>query len=303
MSQRAEMKSAPRALGRPAAVDVPAEPRRRWWPDLWLLLPALAFLAVFFAYPMLDILFRSLAGPAGPSLAQYRWVAAHPIYLRVFWITFQIAAATTVLTLLLGYPLAYALSSSRGLTAALLMLCIVIPFFTDILVRTYAWMVILGPTGVLNQMLRAAGAGPVTLLYNRYGVLIGMTYALLPYMTLTLYSVMRGIDSSLLRAARSLGAGDWPVFRRVYLPLTLPGVAGGSLLVFILALGYFITPRLLGGMRDQMIAMVIEQQVELALNWRLASALAIILLAVTIVGFVLYDRLIGLRSLFESKTP
>jgi len=133
-------------------------------------------------------------------------------------------------------------------------------------------------------------------------VLIGMTYALLPYMVLTLFSVMRGIDRNLLQAAYNLGAGDWQVFRRVFLPLSLPGVVGGALLVFILALGYFITPRLMGGDADQMVAMVIENQVENALNWSFAAAMAVVLLIVTLLGFVLYNRLVGLRTLFESKT-
>lgn len=291
-------------IAEPAAfaptVERPGPPR---WLHLFLLVPALGFLAVFFAYPMLDIVLRSLAGGRGVSLTQYQWVMAHPAYLRVFWITFQIAFTTTALVLILGYPLAAALASARGTAAAVLMACVLIPFFTNILVRTYAWMVILGPEGLLNQALRTLGAGPVVLLYNRYGVLIGMTYALLPYMVLTLYSVMRGIDRQLLQAARSLGAEDWQLFRRVFLPLSLPGIAGGSMLVFVLGLGYFITPRLLGGMREQMIAMVIDQQVELTLNWNLASALAIMLLAITIAGFVLYDRLLGLKSLMESKAP
>jgi putative spermidine/putrescine transport system permease protein len=287
------------------AALAPALPRsgeRPWLPVL-LLVPALGFLAVFFAYPMLDIFVRSVSGTSGPSAVQYRWVLAHPAYLRVFWITFQIAFTTTVLVLVLGYPFAYALAAARGTAAAVLMACVLVPFFTNILVRTYAWMVILGPEGLLNQALRALGAGPVVLLYNRAGVLIGMTYALLPYMVLTLYSVMRGIDRHLLQAARSLGGGDWQVFRRIFLPLSLPGIAGGSMLVFVLAIGYFITPRLLGGMRDQMIAMVIDQQVEMTLNWNLASALAVMLLGITIAGFLLYDRLLGFKTLLESKTP
>jgi len=291
-------------IAEPAALAPPlGRSGERRWLHVFLLIPALGFLAVFFAYPMLDIFVRSLGGGGGLSLIQYRWVMAHPAYLRVFWITFQIAFTTTVLVLILGYPLAYALAVARGSAAAALMACVLIPFFTNILVRTYAWMVILGPEGLLNQALRTLGAGPVVLLYNRYGVLMGMTYALLPYMVLTLYSVMRGIDRHLLQAARSLGAGDWQLFRRVFLPLSLPGIAGGSMLVFVLALGYFITPRLLGGMREQMIAMVIDQQVELTLNWNLASALAVMLLALTVAGFVLYDRLVGLRSLLESKAP
>jgi putative spermidine/putrescine transport system permease protein len=268
---------------------------------LYLLLPALLLLAVVFAYPMLDIVVRSVMTADGLSLAHYRQVFTRPIYWRVFAITFEIALATTAVTLALGYPLAYVLSTARKPIARLLMGGVLVAFFTDVLVRTYAWMLILGSEGVMNQVLRAVGLYPLDLLFNRYGVLIGMSYALLPYMILTLYSVMRGIDHRLVESARNLGANDWRAFRHVFLPLSFPGVAAGALLVFVLALGYFITPRLLGGPRDQMIGMLIEQQVELDVNWGLASALAIILLVLTAAGFVLYDRLAGLRTLFESK--
>jgi putative spermidine/putrescine transport system permease protein len=268
---------------------------------LYLLLPALLLLAVVFVYPMLDIVMRSVMAADGPSLAHYRQVFTRPIYWRVFAITFEIALATTTVTLALGYPLAYVLSTARKPIARLLMGGVLVAFFTDVLVRTYAWMLILGSEGVMNQVLRAVGLSPLDLLFNRYGVLIGMSYALLPYMVLTLYSVMRGIDHRLVDAARNLGASDWRAFRHVFLPLSFPGVAAGALLVFVLALGYFITPRLLGGPRDQMIGMLIEQQVELDVNWGLASALAIILLILTAAGFVLYDRLAGFRTLFESK--
>jgi len=268
---------------------------------MFLLLPALLFLAVFFAYPMIDIVARSFTAPDGLSLAHYGQVFAHPVYLRVFQITFEVALTVTLLTLLLGYPLAYVLVSAGKLMAGAIMACVMLSLFTNILVRTYAWMIILGPAGVINQLLGYEGLGNVKLLYNRYGVLIGMTYALLPYMVLTLYSVMRGIDRRLLQAARNLGASGQRAFWHIFLPLSLPGVVGGSLLVFVLSLGYFITPRLLGGASDQMIAMVIEQHVELGANWGFASALAIILLLLTTAGFLLYDRLVGLKSLFESK--
>lgn len=276
-------------------------PRARPSLKLALLVPALLFLAALFAYPMIDIVVRSVSGPAGATLANYRQVVDHPVYLRIFEITFEIALTVTILTLLIGYPLAYVLAGARKAIAAVIMACVLLAFFTDILVRTYAWMLILGPNGVLSQALHAIGLGPVDLLFNRTGVLIGMTYALLPYMVLTLYSVMRGIDRSYLQAARNLGASDWRAFWHVFLPLSLPGIAGGSLLVFVLALGYFITPRLMGGARDQMIAMVIEQQVELGVNWGFASALSIMLLVLTTAGFLLYERLVGLRTLFESK--
>lgn len=287
------------------AAAIPASMRgqkERQWRFLLLLVPALAFLAILFAYPLVDILLRSIGGPGVFTLEHYQRVIDRPVYLRVFWITFQIAFTVTVLALLLGYPLAYVLATARRRTASVMLIFVLMPFFTSILVRTYAWMVILGPQGLLNQALDAVGLGPMTLLYNRAGVLIGMTYALLPYMVLTLFSVMRGIDRRLLQAAHNLGASNWQAFLRVFLPLSFPGIAGGSLLVFILALGYFITPRLMGGDRDQMVAMVIENQVELALNWNFAAALAVLLLLITLIGFWLYDRIVGLQSLFESKT-
>jgi len=293
----------PGVLPSPAARGAARGPqeRRRRSPAIFLLLPTLLFLAIFFAYPMIDIVIRSFAGPEGFSLAHYGQVIEHPAYLRVFQITFEIALTVTIVTLLLGYPLAYVLADAGKLASGVIMACVLLSLFTNILVRTYAWMIILAPEGVINQLLGYADLGGLNLLYNRFGVLIGMTYALLPYMVLTLYSVMRGIDRRLLQAARNLGASDWKAFLHVFLPLSLPGVAGGSLLVFILSVGYFITPRLLGGARDQMIAMVIEQQVELGSNWSFASALAIILLFLTTAGFLLYDRFVGLKSLFESK--
>lgn len=283
--------------------SVPGVSLRQRWPALTtlLLLPTLLFLAVFFAYPMIDIVVRSFAGPNGFTLAQYTQVIKHPVYLRVFLITFEISLTVTIVTLLLGYPLAYALVGAGKLVFGAIMGCVLLSLFTDILVRTYAWMLILAPNGVINQLLHSAGFGNAGLLYNRYAVLIGMTYALLPYMVLTLYSVMHGIDHRFLQAARNLGANDWKAFWYVFLPLSLPGIVGGSLLVFILSVGYFITPRLLGGAHDQMIAMVIEQQVELGANWGFAAALAIILLLLTTAGFLIYDRLVGLKLLFESK--
>ncbi len=267
----------------------------------YLLIPALLFLAALFAYPMGDIVWRSFAAGGGVSLVNYGQVVAHPVYLRVFEITFEIALTVTVVALILGYPVAYFLAHASKRVAHVIMACVLLSLFTNILVRTYAWMIILGPEGALNQMLRLAGIGEANLLFNRYGVLIGMVYALLPYMVLTLYSVMQGIDRSYLRAARNLGASDWKAFWHVFLPMSLPGVVGGALLVFILAVGYFITPRLLGGPRDQMIAMVIEEQVELGVDWGFASALAIILLLLTTAGFILYDRVVGLKTLLESK--
>ncbi|HWK63685.1 MAG TPA: ABC transporter permease [Rhizobiaceae bacterium] len=267
-----------------------------------LLLPMLAFLAVLFCYPLIDMMIRGFQNEGGFTLEHYERIVSRPAYLQTIWDTVILCFQVTLATLVLAYPVAYLLSVAGSGLKALMMALIFVPFFTSILVRTYAWMVILGPTGLLAQALAWVGLPAVPLLYNRTGVLIGMSYALLPYMILTLYSVMRGIDRRLLQAAANLGASHWQTFRHVFLPLSLPGVTGGGLLVFILALGYFITPRLLGGDKDQTISMIIDYQVEHAFNLNFAAALAGVLLVITLVGFVVYDRLVGFRALLESKT-
>jgi putative spermidine/putrescine transport system permease protein len=279
------------------------EKKPRQWLNLALLLPALILLGVFFAYPLVDMLMRSVSDDSGYTLEYYRRALGRPVYLRVLLNTFELALIVTITALVLAYPFAFAISRASGRKAGVLLGLVLIPFFTSILVRTYAWMVILGRDGMLNQALEAMGLGSVQLLYNRPGVVIGMVYALLPYMVLTLFSVMRGIDPNLMQAASTLGANDWQVFRRIFLPLSLPGIVGGCLLVFILSLGYFITPRLMGGDRDQTIATIIEYQVEFALNWNFAATLAAILLVVTLLGYAVYSRVAGLQALFESKDP
>jgi ABC-type spermidine/putrescine transport system permease subunit I len=269
---------------------------------LLMLLPAVVVLAVLFAYPLLGIVNRSVY-KAGYTLDMYRQIFRVPVYLQVLLATFKVSALVTIVCLALGYPLAYVLATRRPRTAQLLMIIVVLPFFTSIIVRTYAWMVLLGRNGVVNQYLIALGFTdkPLLLLYNQGGVVIGMSYVLLPYMVLTVYSVMRSIDPRLVRAAHSLGASRLQAFRRVFLPLSLPGIAGGTLLVFILSLGFFITPALMGGPGDMMIAMLIEREVEITLNWSFASALAVILLALTLVGFAGYNRIVRLERIFEGR--
>jgi len=269
----------------------------------WILLaPTLLLLAVFFLYPLGDMLARSLYDPDF-TWKHYARLVAEPTYLQVLWITFEIALSVTVAALVLGFPLAYFLSQIRARTAGLLMILVVVPYFTSVLVRTYAWMVLLGTEGIVNQLLGAVGLidQPLTLMYTRFGVLVGMTYILLPYMVLALYSVMRGIDTGLLRAAESLGASRRRAFWRIFVPLSMPGVAAGSLLVFILSIGFFITPALMGSQEDSMISMIIESQVETYFDWGFASALASILLACTLALFLVYERVVGLNRLFEAK--
>jgi len=280
----------------------PTEERRETLRHFLMLLPAVLVLAVLFAYPLLGIVNRSVY-KAGYTLDMYRQIFRVPVYLQVILATFKVSALVTMVCLALGYPLAYMLATRRPRTAQLLMIIVVLPFFTSIIVRTYAWMVLLGRNGIVNQYLMALGFTdkPLLLLYNQGGVLIGMSYVLLPYMVLTVYSVMRSIDPRLVRAAHSLGASRLQAFRRVFLPLSLPGIAGGTLLVFILSLGFFITPALMGGPGDMMIAMLIEREVEITLNWSFASALAVILLALTLVGFTGYNRIVRLERVFEGR--
>jgi putative spermidine/putrescine transport system permease protein len=280
----------------------PTEERRETLRHVLMLLPAVLVLAVLFAYPLLGIVNRSVY-KAGYTLDMYRQIFRVPVYLQVILATFKVSALVTMVCLALGYPLAYMLATRRPRTAQLLMIIVVLPFFTSIIVRTYAWMVLLGRNGIVNQYLMALGLSdkPLLLLYNQGGVVIGMSYVLLPYMVLTVYSVIRSIDPRLVRAAHSLGASRLQAFRRVFLPLSLPGIAGGTLLVFILSLGFFITPALMGGPGDMMIAMLIEREVEITLNWSFASALAVILLALTLVGFTGYNRIVRLERVFEGR--
>ena len=286
-------------------VDASLAPERREARRyLALLLPAVLVLLALFVYPLLGIADRSVYKPrVGYTLDYYAQIWRVPVYLTVIWRTFQTSALVTLLCLALGYPLAYLLATLRPRVARLLMIVVILPFFTSIIVRTYAWMVLLGSHGVVNQYLTWLGLtdAPLPLLYNKGGVLIGMTYVLLPYMVLTVYSVMRGIEPAFIRAAHSLGASRWQAFRKVFLPLSLPGIAGGTLLVFILSLGFFITPALMGGPSDVMIAMLIEREVEFTLNWSFASALAVILLALTLIGFVGYNRIVRLERVFEAR--
>ena len=266
-----------------------------------LLVPAALLLAVFLV-SVGSMVWLSVVGPEGLTVAPYVRFLGTPIYSRVLLKTFRTATLVTLCTLLVGYPLSYLLTRVGPRATRFLMIAVVLPFFTSAMVRTYAWIVILGRRGLVNESLQAAGllSAPLSLLYNPSAVLLGMTYVMLPYMVLTLYSVMRGVDRTLLRAAQNLGAGSLETFRRVVLPLSLPGVMGGSLLVFLLSLGFFITPALMGGPADVLLAMLVEREIELTMNWAFASAMAVVLLLVTLAGFVVYYRLFGFAKMLET---
>jgi putative spermidine/putrescine transport system permease protein len=217
------------------------------------------------------------------------------VYLRTFWISLGVMVGCLVL----GYPVAYLLANLPARAANMLMFFVLLPFWTALLVRTTAWMVLLQRHGVVNEGLLALGVieERLQLILNLFGLFVAMIHVLLPFMILPLYSVMSGIDRQHMRAARSLGANSFLAFWRIYFPQSLPGVSAGSLLVFILALGYYITPRLVGGPADQMISHFIAFYTDELLNWGQASALALVLLAAVLLLYVFYHRYVGLDSL------
>jgi putative spermidine/putrescine transport system permease protein len=211
-----------------------------------------------------------------------------------------LSVAITALTLLLGYPVAYLLATTRPSTANLLMILVLLPFWTSLLVRTSAWIVLLQQNGVVNDLLVYTGVidanNRLQMIFNQTGVLIAMTHILLPFMILPLYSVMKTIPPSYVRAAKSLGASNWTAFWRVYFPQSMPGVGAGAILVFILAIGYYITPELVGGSSGVFISNRIAFHISNSLNWGLAAALATILLAAVMLLYWLYDRLVGIDN-------
>ena len=222
------------------------------------------------------------------------------IYLYLFFKTFLISGLITVICLLLAFPISHLLATLPMAKASLLMILVLLPFWTSLLVRTTAWIALLQEQGIVNDMLVGLGLidddSRLAMMYNMTGTIVAMTHVLLPFMILPLYSVMRVIPPSYARAARSLGATSWTTFRRVYLPQTLPGIAAGSLLVFILAVGYYITPALVGGADGQLISNLISFHMTKA-NWSLAAAIAGMLLAAILLLYWLYDRLIGIDRL------
>ncbi len=221
------------------------------------------------------------------------------IHRDVFARTLGIAATVTLICLGLGFPAAYLLASLPPRIGNPLMILVLLPFWTSLLVRTAAWVVVLQNEGIVNGALLAAGLvdKPVAMIYNRVGVVVAMTHVLLPYMILPLYSVMKTIPPSYMRAAASLGAPPWVAFARVYVPQCLPGIGAGALLVFILALGFYITPALVGGAGDQMISYFIAFHTANTANWGLASALGVALLLGTLSLYAVYARLLGAERL------
>ena len=268
---------------------------------LWLAVPGLLFLAVFFAWPVAQLLGLSLFDPDGgkPSIATYERIAATDVYLRVLGITFRIAGYTALYSLLIGYPLAYWLARLPDIYRGRMLLFVMVPFWTSYLVKTFAWMIVLGRSGIINSLAMGAGIvdQPLPLLHNEFGVMVGMVHAMVPLAVMTMLPVMAGIDRRLVQAAQTLGASPAHAFWLVYFKLSLPGVAAAGLLVFISSLGFFIVPAFLGGRRETMLAQLIITQVQELLNWPFAGALAAMMLAAALVSCWVYDRVFGLSTI------
>jgi ABC-type spermidine/putrescine transport system permease subunit I len=251
----------------------------------------LAFLLALFVYPVLRLLLFSVEDG---SFAHFEKALTDGLYVQVFLETLRIALTVAAICLVLGYPVAYGLAIAPPLWAGIGLAFLLLPFWTSVLVRTYAWMILLGRNGVFNRALLELGVidEPLALLHNTTGVLIGMVHVLLPYMVFPVYSVMRRVDRQLLNAAEGLGASPAQAFRRIYLPLTLPGVLAGTILVFVISLGFFITPALLGGGRVLMIGVLVERLVRQFLDWGLAAAVAVVLLTVALSIAALFRRIL-----------
>jgi putative spermidine/putrescine transport system permease protein len=267
-----------------------------------LVLPAVGFLVVFFLAPLVLMSIRSVTDPVGAGLSNYERFFTQEAYLHVLTNTFWIAFVSTVTCLVIGYPFAYLMTVVPGRVAGLLLIAVLLPFWSSLLVRTFAWQVILRDTGIINTFLIDLGliSEPLTLIRTTGGVILGMSHILLPFMVLPIYAVMRRIDPEYGRAAANLGAPPVSAFLRIFVPRSLPGVVAGSLLVFVLALGFYITPALLGGLRDQMISQVIVQQVQQRLDWGVGTAMSVLLMVITLVILFIASRAIHLRDVFGS---
>ena len=261
--------------------------------------PGLILVGLVIVLPIGWLFWLSLFDEAGMlSGANYARFFEQKSYIRTFITTFQVSFLVTGLAVLIGYPLSYMLSQIPRRMASICMIFVILPFWTSVLVRTYAWLVILQRKGLVNTWLMDLGLidQPLPLAHNFAGVVIGMTHILLPFLILPLYGSMKSIDTDYLRAGMNLGASPTATFWQVFFPLSLPGLAAGIVMVFVLCLGFFVTPALMGGGKVIMWAMRMEQTTSLYSNWGAGSALGVVLLAVTLGLLALFHRLMGARA-------
>lgn len=285
------------AQGAPAGTGAPgAAPRRASLSQRWKgsrnLLPALLFLGLFFFAPLAGLLLRGVLEPT-PGLGNYEQLFANSAYARVLFNTFSVAGVVTLISVLLGFPLAWAITLVPKGWGRWLLNIVLLSMWTSLLARTYSWLVLLQSSGVINKALMAMGIidAPLEMVHNLTGVVIGMSYIMIPFIVLPLQATMHAIDPMVLQAGSICGASPWTNFWKVFLPLCRSGLFSGALMVFVMSLGYYVTPALLGGAQNMMLPEFIIQQVQSFLNWGLASAAAALLVVITLVLFYLYLKL------------
>jgi putative spermidine/putrescine transport system permease protein len=268
----------------------------RWLNAGWVLVaPFLLIVVALYLGPILDILRVSFTDPQ-PGFQNYARLWESDSLVRILWTTFRVCAVTTVLAVGLGYLVAYTITHAAPGERKLMLTVILLSFWISVLVRTFAWIMLLGHNGVVNTWLMALGlvSQPLPLMRNETGVIIGMVQYMIPYAVLPLLANMQGLDQRVMNASRSLGAGRWQTFRRIYLPLTLPGIVAASVLVFIVSLGFYVTPAILGGGKVLMMAEYISVQVLITTRWGLAAMLATVMLASVLALLFVLNRFMPL---------
>jgi putative spermidine/putrescine transport system permease protein/spermidine/putrescine transport system permease protein len=271
---------------------------------LGLAAPSILIIIAVIMIPLGWLFYLSLIGKGGEfSLVNYQKMIEYKSYARVYLTTFEVSILTTLICILIGYPLAYFLAQLPQRMAGIFMLTVLLPFWTSLLVRTYAWLVLLQKKGLLNEFAIQIGLWetPVKLVHNMTGTLIGMAHIMLPFLILPLYGAMRRIEPDLMRAAANLGAKPVQVFWKVFFPMSLPGMVAGSLIVFVLCLGFYVTPAVLGGGRVVMVATQITAILENQFNWGAASALGVVLLIATLIILYLAGRLLKLDNILFGR--
>lgn len=266
-----------------------------------LLAPMFAILAAAYLVPLAGVLFISVTEPR-PGLGNYAQILQSPAIGRVALATLRVCGLTTIASVAIGYVIAYALVRASGHLRSFMFLCVLVPLWTSVLIRTFAWLLILGERGPLNAALLWSGAvdQPLALMHSETGVVIGMTHYLLPYAILTLFAGMQGIDERILMAARGLGSGPVEAFARIYFPLTLPAVFASTVLVFVLALGFYVTPVILGGGRVVLIGEYISTQILQIARWGVGTTLASLLLILVLATLALAAKVVDMKKLFSS---
>ncbi|MGP4753285.1 ABC transporter permease [Agrobacterium pusense] len=257
-------------------------------------LPALVLLVLFFVVPVLILLSRSVTEPV-LGFGNYAALLGSSTYLKIFFNTFAVSALVTVVSLAIGFPVAWALAIMPARLASIVFAILLLSMWTNLLARTYAWMVLLQRTGVVNKTLMGLGIidQPLALVNNLTGVTIGMTYIMLPFIIIPLYGVIRKIDPAILQAAALCGATRFQALTRILIPLAAPGMISGALMVFVMSLGYFVTPALLGGTANMMLAELIAQFVQSLVNWGMGGAAALVLLVVTLTLYAVQLKFFG----------